>query len=94
MGVIIINKGRHSKVINKQENKNSKFVLKLGEFSFYKITLLHEINFHYFLIILHSNDKRKILVTPEKVFKNYNVKTEGITKLDFGDKGEALLFGA
>ena len=42
MGVIIINKGRHSKVINNQENKNSKFILKLGEFSFYKITLLHE----------------------------------------------------
>jgi len=93
MGIIIINKGRHSKIINEQKNKNSKFILKLAEFSFYKITLLHEINFHYFFLILYSNDKRKIPITPEKVFKNYKVQTEGLRKLDFGDKGEALLFG-
>jgi len=55
--------------------------------------LLHEINFHYFLLILYSNDKRKILITPEKAFKNYKIETEGFKKLDFGDKGEALLFG-
>jgi len=94
MGIIIINKGRHSKIINEQKNKNSKFILKLGEFFFYKITLLHEINFHYFLLILYSNNKRKILITPEKVFKNYKIETEGFKKLDFWDKGEALLFGA
>jgi len=92
MGIIIINKGRHDKIINEQKNKNQKYILKLGEFSFYKITLLHEINFHYFLVILYSNDKNKALITPERVFKNYKVENKGKI-LDFGDKGEVLLFG-
>ena len=92
MGIIIINKGIHNKIINEQENKNQKYILKLGEFSFYKITLIHEVNFHYFLVILYSNNKRKVLITPERVFKNYKVDDKE-KKLDFGDKGEALLFG-
>ena len=92
MGIIIINKGFHNKIINEQENKNQKYILKLGEFSFYKITLIHEVNFHYFLVILYSNNKRKVLITPERVFKNYKVDDKE-KKLDFGDKGEALLFG-
>ena len=92
MGIILINKGRHDNIINEQKNKNQKYILKLGEFSFYKITLLHEINFHYFLVILYSNDKKKALITPERVFKNYKVENKG-KMLDFGDKGEVLLFG-
>lgn len=93
MSIIVINKGRHSKVINEQDNKNSKFILKLAECCFYKITLIHEINFHYFLIILYYNGRRKFLYTPEKVFKNYTVENNLKEKLDFGDKGEALIFG-
>ena len=89
MGVIIINKGRYNDLLNDQKNQNVKYILKLGEFSFYKITLLHEINFHYFLVILFSNKHINFLHTPEIVFKNY--KIEG--KMDFEDKGEVLLFG-
>ena len=90
MGVIIINKGRYNDLLNDQKNQNVKYILKLGEFSFYKITLLHEINFHYFLVILFSNKHINFLHTPEIVFKNY--KIEG--KIDFEDKGEVMLFGA
>ena len=55
MGIIIINRGRYDDLINEQKNKNVKFSLKLSECAFNKITLLHEINFHYFLVILYSN---------------------------------------
>ena len=89
LGIIIINKGRYHELINEQNSKNIKYILKLSEFSFYKITLFHEINFHYFLIILFSNKKINYLDTPKIVFKNYLI-TE---KIDFGAKGEALLFG-
>ena len=90
IGIVVINKGRFEHIINEQLDKNSKFILKLAECAFYKITIVHEINFHYFLIILYSNKKVDILTTPEKVFKNENNIKE---KLDFGDKGETALFG-
>ena len=85
MGIIIINKGRQDKIINEQKNKNQKYIQKLGEFSFYKITLLKEIFFNYFLVILYSNNKNKI--------KNYKFENR-LKILDFRDKGEALLFGS
>ena len=91
MGVIIINKGRYDEVIEEQNNKNIKFALKLSEFSFYKVTLVHEINFHYFLVIFFSNGKINCLNTPETVFKNYIVDKNA--NCDFGDKGEVVLFG-
>ena len=91
MGIIIINKGRYSEIIDEQKNKNVKFALKLSEFSFYKVTLLHEINFHYFLVILYSNDQLNCLNTPEIVFKNYTIDEK--EKCDFGDQGEVVLFG-
>ena len=90
MGIIVINKGRFEKIINEQKNKNTLFALRLSEFSFYKITLFHEINFHYFLVILFSN-KKIYLTTPEIVFKNYIINKKA--KCDFGDKGEVILFG-
>ena len=64
MGIIIINKDRYHRIINEQKNKNIKFALKLSEYSFYKATLLHEINFHYILVILFSNQKINNLYTP------------------------------
>ena len=91
MGIIVINKGRYDEVIDEQKNKNSKFALKLSEFAFYKVTLVHEINFHYFLVILFSNGKIQCLYTPKTVFKNYIIDKK--EKCDFGDKGEAVLFG-
>ena len=89
LGVIIINKGRFDEMINRQKDKNKKYILKLGEFAFYKVTMYHEINFHYFLVILFSNKKINFLNTPKKVFKNYTVHA----KIDFGYKGEVMLFG-
>ena len=89
MGIIIINKGRYIEIINDQIDSNSKYILKLAEYAFYKITLLHEVNFHYFLILFYSNKKIDFLLTPEKVFKN---EKEVNKKLDFGDKGEIMLF--
>ena len=91
MGVIVINRGRYDELINEQKNKNVKFALKLSEFSFYKITLIHEINFHYFLVIFYYNGKIKCLYTPETVFKNYIIDKK--EACDFGDKGEVILFG-
>ena len=91
MGIIIINKDRYHNIINEQKSKNIKFVLKLSEYSFYKATLIHEINFHYILVILFSNQKLNALYTPKLVFKNYKIDDQ--LKLDFGDKGEAILFG-
>jgi len=91
MGIIIINKDRYHNIINEQKNKNIKFVLKLSEYSFYKATLIHEINFHYIFVILFSNQKLNALYTPKLVFKNYKIDDK--LKLDFGDKGEAILFG-
>lgn len=90
MGIVIINKGRYEYKINDQLDKNTKFILRLAECAFYKVTILHEINFHYFLVIFFSNKKIVFLTTPEKVFKNEN---EVKDKLDFGDKGEVALFG-
>ena len=89
MGIIIINRGRYDDLINEQKNKNVKFSLKLSECAFNKITLLHEINFHYFLVILYSNRTINYLNTPEKVFRNYSIQE----KMDFGEKGEAIIFG-
>jgi len=91
MGIIIINKDRHHKIINEQKNKNIRYVLKLSEYSFYRATLIHEINFHYLLVILLSNKKLNSLYTPKIVFKNYKIDDK--IKLDFGDKGEVILFG-
>ena len=91
MGIIIINKDRYHKIINEQKNKNIKFALILSEYSFYKATLLHETNFHYILVILFSNKKLNALYTPKIVFKNYKIDDK--IKLDFGDKGEVVLFG-
>ena len=91
MGIVIINKGRHNDVINDQLDKNSKFLLKLSESAFYKVTLIHEINFHYFLVILYSNKKINALTTPKKVFKG-EMHIKGL--FDFGDKGEIALFGS
>ena len=91
MGIIIINKGRYSQLIDEQKNKNVKYALKLSEFSFYKITFLHEVNFHYFLVILYSNNKISSLNSPEIVYKNYIIDKK--EKYDFGDKGEAMIFG-
>ena len=93
VGIVIINKGRHDDIINSQKNKNTKFILKLAEYSFYKITLLHEISFHYILVILFSNKKIDFLDTPEKVFTD-EIDLNTDKKLDFGDKGEVLLFGS
>ena len=90
VGIIIINKGRYEELISSQNNKNVKYVLKISEFAFYKITLFHEINFHYFLVILFSNKKINFLDTPEIVFKEYKIDE----KIDFGSKGEGLLFGS
>ena len=90
MGIIIINKGRHDDIINDLLDKNSKFILKLSECAFYKISIIHEINFHYFLVLLYSNKKIDILTTPEKVFKG-EIKLKA--QYDFGDKGEIALFG-
>ena len=50
--------------------------------------MYHEINFHYFLVILFSNKKINFLNTPKKVFKNYTVHA----KIDFGYKGEVMLY--
>ena len=91
MGIVLINKGRYDYKINDQIDKNSKFILKLAECAFYKVIILHEINFHYLLVILFSNKKIESLTTPEKVFKNEN---DVNYELDFGDKGEAVLFGS
>ena len=91
MGVIIINKGRYDEIIEERNNKNIKFALQLSEFSFYKVTLLHEINFHYFLVIFFSNGKINCLNKHEIVFNNYIVDKNA--NCDFGDKGEVVLFG-
>jgi len=91
MGIIVINKGRYDDFIKSIKNKNAKFALKLSEFAFYKVTLIHEISFHYFLVILFSNGKINCLITPETLFKNYKIDKKA--KCDFGDKGEVILFG-
>ena len=90
MGIIIINKGRYFDIINDQIDSNSKYILKLAEYAFYRISIFHEINFHYFLVIFYSNKKIDFLLTQEKVFKN---EKKVNMLLDFGDKGEIILFG-
>ena len=90
LGIILINKGRNEKIIGEENEKSKKFVLRLAEFSFYKTTILHETNFHYFLVIFLSNKSVKSSDTPKVVFKKYRIKE----KIDFGFKGEALLFGS
>lgn len=90
MGIIIINKGRFNELINRQNDKNVKFALKLSESAFNKITLLHEINFHYFLVILFSNKSINELDTPNSIFQDYDIDEPA---MDFGDQGESILFG-
>ena len=89
-GIIMINKGRHDDIIRKEKNKNTRFVFKLAEFVTYKIIFLHEINFHYFLVLLFSNKNLDSFDTPPTVFINEKKVNEN---MDFGDKGEVLLFG-
>ena len=91
MGIIIINKERYSQLLDEEKNKNVQYALKLSEFSFYKITFLHQVNFHYLLVILYSNNKISFLNTPEIVYKNYTIDKK--EKYDFEDKVEAMIFG-
>jgi hypothetical protein len=90
MGIIMINKGRYDDVMRKQKNKNTRFLFKLAEFVIYKIIFLNEIYFHYFLVLLFSNKNIKSFDTPPTVFINEKKVNEN---MDFGDKGEVLLFG-
>lgn len=50
-------------------------------------------NFHYFLVILFSNKKINFLGAPYTNYKNYKIE-EKEEELDFGYKGEVMLFGA
>ena len=89
MGIIVINKGRFSDFIEEQKNKNKRFILKASEMSFYKISLLHEINFHYVLLIAYYNKKIETVFTPRNIFKNLYFEN----KMDCGEQGESLIFG-
>ena len=65
LGVILINKGRNEKIIEQEEDKSKKYILRLAEFSVYKLIFLHETYFHYFFIIFFSNKNVKYTDTPK-----------------------------
>lgn len=90
-GVILINKNRFYSTFNNYEEKIERFTKKLCESAFIIITLIHECFFHYFRVILFSNNRGN-LGTPPYPFNNYLIN-ENYCVDDGRDKGEILLFG-
>ena len=89
-GYILININRFYKEIN-YGNKITRYMKKLYEAAFFIITIIHEINFHYFLVILYQNN-HTILKTTPSIFKN-NCINKNYKYEDSGDMGEILLSG-
>ena len=90
-GFILININRFYKEIDQSDNQILRYIKKLCETGFIIITIIHEVNFHYFLVILFQNH-HLVLKTPTTPFKNYAINKKYIIK-DGGDMGEILLFG-
>ena len=91
-GVILININRFYSKIDEADNIVLRFIKKLCETGFILVTLIHEINFHYFLVILYSNNHLN-LKTPRHLFNDYNIEEKYYTGEDAGEMGEILLFG-
>ena len=66
---------------------------------FSKILRVHEIIFHYTIVIIHSNNNKISTSTPPNTFVDYTLNTEFLENMkvdshfDSGDKGKSLLFG-
>ena len=90
-GFILININRFYKEIDQSDNQILRYIKKLCETGFIIITIIHEVNFHYFLVILFQNH-HLVLKTPPIPFKNYAINKKYIIE-DGGDMGEILLFG-
>ena len=90
-GVILINNNRFYSQFENYEQKIERFTKKLCESAFIIITLIHEFCFHYFRVILYSNNHIN-LCTPPHPYNNYLID-ENYSVEDGGDKGEILLFG-
>ena len=90
-GFILINTNRFYNDIEEEDNIISRFIKKLCESAFIIVTIIHEINFHYFLVILFQNNHSK-LRSPSSPFKDYYIEEKNNFE-DGGDMGEILLFG-
>ena len=88
-GLILIN--NRLKPIEKELNLEDWFFVFLLKGMNYKITYIHEINFHYVLYLIYANNYSDSFETPKKLFTLY--KIDGGDVGDAGDKGECLLFG-
>ena len=90
IGIILINNNNNNE--NEENIENEKyFYYFLMKSMLYKVIFIHEINFHYCFVLIHSNYNETIL-TPKKLFINYEIKDEE-NNLDCGEKVEILLFG-
>ena len=66
-------------------------IKKLCESTFILVTLIHEVNFHYFLVILFQNNHIK-LKSPPSPFKDYYIEEKNNVE-DGGDMGEIYYLG-
>ena len=90
-GVILINNNRFYSHFDPYDQKIERFTKKMCESAFIIITLIHEICFHYFRVILYSNNHVNLYTSPYP-YNNYLID-ENCSVEDGGDKGEILLFG-
>ena len=75
---------------------NKQFCHKLNYIGFSKIVHIHEIIFHYTLVIIHSNNIEVPIKTPPEPLYDYYVLDQYsamFTRYDGGDNGEAILLG-
>ena len=96
--IFINNNNRLEKIVNhkKKNDMNKQFCHKLNYIGFSKIVHIHEIIFHYTLVIIHSNNIEVPIKTPPEPLYDYYVLDQYsamFTRYDGGDMGEAILLG-
>ena len=86
------NNNRFYNKFDPEDNIVVRFIKKLTDVTFIIISLIHEIIFHYFLVILYSNDHLylKSLSSP---YNDFIIDINEYKGNDGGERGEILIFG-
>ena len=92
-GIIFLNSKEN---IKRNLNPNKYFLKKICNISFKKVVTIHEIIGHYCTTLVHGNDSKYDLITPDNTLIDYGPKEEyeyNYSLLDGGERGESILFG-